>query len=241
VDKDAAHHRRGWRPTSTVVARLGGQVDSAAVASWPSSPGSPSVTSMSTRPGWRRPRPVAARLSPAGGPGHTGVSAQPVQQPPQRVTAERSARPQRRVTVVVSEPGQQPVDAEAAVRPRRAMPPVRADPGLRSRVRAESPPRPLRTRHRRSRPSPAPRSLRPAREDHLTSRSFSSARSVMRADRPTQHCPQGLAGYTSPICCWTPAPAASPCLARCCRAARRRPAPAGTPPRRSTSTGTISR
>ena len=41
-----------------------------------------------------------------------------------------------------------------------------------------------------------PRSLRPARDGHLTSRSSSSARPVMRTDRPTQHCPR-LPGATA--------------------------------------------
>jgi hypothetical protein len=33
-------------------------------------------------------------------------------------------------------------------------------------------------------------SIRPARDDHLTSRSPLSSRLVMRTDRPTQDCPQ---------------------------------------------------
>jgi transposase-like protein len=43
-----------------------------------------------------------------------------------------------------------------------------------------SAPRPLRTRHRCPRPPPAPRSLRSARDGHLTSRSSPSPRPVMR-------------------------------------------------------------
>jgi hypothetical protein len=70
-------------------------------------------------------------------------------------------------------------------------PPFRTDPGRRACLRPEPPPRPLRTRHRRPRPPPDPRSIRRAHDGHLTTRSFSSARSVMRTDRPMQHCPRG--------------------------------------------------
>ena len=55
-------------------------------------------------------------------------------------------------------------------------------------LRAEPPPRPLRTRHRRPRPPPAPRSIRPAHHRHLISRASPSSRPRARTDRPTQHC-----------------------------------------------------
>ena len=70
---------------------------------------------------------------------------------------------------------------EARLRPMRGLktPQVRADPRRRARVRAEPAPRPLRTRRRRPRPPPNPRSLRPARDGHLVSRSSPSARPAM--------------------------------------------------------------
>jgi transposase, IS6 family len=47
-------------------------------------------------------------------------------------------------------------------------PPFRTDPGRRACLRPESPPRPLRTRHRRPRQPPDPHSIRPAHDGHLT-------------------------------------------------------------------------
>ena len=47
--------------------------------------------------------------------------------------------------------------------------PLSADPRRRSCIRAESPPRPLRHRHRRPHPPPAPHRLRRPRNHHLTS------------------------------------------------------------------------
>ena len=63
--------------------------------------------------------------------------------------------------------GQLKAPAPADARPQA--PPVRADPGRRARLHPEHSPRPLRTRHRRPRPPPAPTCLRPAHNHHLIS------------------------------------------------------------------------
>ena len=64
--------------------------------------------------------------------------------------------------------------------------PVETDHGrLKARLR---PMRGLK-RRRCPRPPPAPRSLRPAHDGYLTSRSSPSARSIMRTNPPMQHCP----------------------------------------------------
>jgi transposase-like protein len=88
-----------------------------------------------------------------------------------------------------------PVEADhgrlkARLRPMRGpeTSPVRADHLRRARVRAEPAPRPLRTRHQHPRPPPDPRSIRPAHDGHLISRTATSARPVMRTDPLMQQC-----------------------------------------------------
>jgi len=80
---------------------------------------------------------------------------------------------------------------KARLRPMRRLKRHRSarTPGRRALLRAEPPPRPLRTRHRYPRPPPDPPRLRPAHHDHLTSEPARVIAVVHSPDGSTQQCP----------------------------------------------------
>ena len=116
------------------------------------------------------PRPVGSspgRCAPArSGRGRhrprPGLSAGPRRAEPPRPCTSWSSTPIIRSRQITAAEGPAPADA------RSEAPPLRADPGRRACLRPGPPPRPLRTRHRRSRPPLDPHSIRPAHDGHLT-------------------------------------------------------------------------